>query len=264
MSAPVPATVTRSTVGAFEVNVWTAGAGTPVVYLHGYERHPGGAPFLERLAERHLVHAPEQPGYGTSTGLTEVRDILDLVLMYRSLIGGWGHERVAVIGHSTGGMLAAELAIVAPELVDKLILVDAFGLWIDDVPTLDPFGPAAVVQQATWHDPRQRPDPEPTIFVDDPDDPAAGLMFEAQNRAAATKLMWPIAERGLRRRLPYLTTPTLIVHGASDGLLPLRYASELSELIPGSKLHVIDHAGHYPMIERESDFIAAVEEFLQP
>ena len=170
---------------------------------------------------------------------------------------------MAVVGHSTGGMLAAELAIVAPELVDKLILVDAFGLWIDDLPTLDPFGPAALVTQATWHDPQRRPDPEPTIFVDDPDDPTAGHMFEAQNRAAATKLMWPIAERGLRRRLPYLATPTLIVHGASDGLLPLRYATELSELIPGSKLRVIEDAGHYPMIEQANEFVAHVEDFLE-
>src|SRR3954449_6088714 len=118
MSRSAGATVAPSTVGAFEVNVWPAGAGSPIVYLHGYERHPGGAPFLERLAEHHLVHAPEQPGYGTSTGLTEVRDIFDLVLFYRSLVSGWGHRRVAVVGHSTGGMLAAELAIVAPELVD--------------------------------------------------------------------------------------------------------------------------------------------------
>lgn len=262
MSAPHGRAVTRSTVGTFDVNVWTAGAGSPVVYLHGYERHPGGAPFLERLAERHVVYAPEQPGYGTSTGLTEVRDIFDLVLFYRSLIGGWGHSSVAVVGHSTGGMLAAELAIVAPELVDKLILVDTFGLWIDDLPTLDPFGPAASVAAATWHDPQRRPDPEPTIFVDDPDDPAAGHMFEAQNRAAATKLMWPIAERGLRRRLPYLATPTLIIHGASDGLLPLRYAAELRELIPGSTLRVIEGAGHYPMIEQTDEFLTSVEDFL--
>jgi pimeloyl-ACP methyl ester carboxylesterase len=75
--------------------------------------------------------------------------------------------------------------------------------------------------------------------------------------------MWPIAERGLRRRLPYLTTPTLIVHGASDGLLPLRYATELSELIPGSKLRVIEHAGHYPMIEQTNEFLAHVEDFLR-
>ena len=262
MSSPVGGTLTRTTVGTFDVNVWTAGAGSPVIYLHGYERHPGGAPFLERLAAHHLVYAPEQPGYGTSTGLSEVRDIFDLVLFYRRLIAGWGHDSVAVVGHSTGGMLAAELAIVAPELVDKLILVDAFGLWIDDLPTLDPFGPAALVAQATWHDPQRRPDPEPTIFVDDPDDPAGRQMFEAQNRAAATKLMWPIAERGLRRRLPYLATPTLIVHGASDGLLPLRYATEMRELIPGSKLRVIEHAGHYPMIEQESEFLAHVEDFL--
>jgi pimeloyl-ACP methyl ester carboxylesterase len=261
-STPDAVTLTRSTVGAFEVNVWTSGAGTPIVYLHGHERHPGGASFLERLAEHHVVHAPEQPGYGTSTGLDDVRDIFDLVLFYRSLIRSWGHERVALVGHSTGGMLAAELAIVAPELVDRLVLVDAFGLWIDDLPTLDPFGPAALVAQAMWHDPQRRPDPEPTIFVDDPDDPAAAIMFEAQNRAAATKLMWPFAERGLRRRLPYLTVPTMIVHGASDGLLPLRYAEELHELIPGSTLRVIERAGHYPMIEQEAEFLARVDDFL--
>ena len=115
-----------------------------------------------------------------------------------------------------------------------------------------------------WHDPQRRRTPSRRSSSPDPDDPAAGHLFEAQNRAAATKLMWPIADRGLRRRLPYLTTPTLIVHGASDGLLPLRYATELTRLIPGSTLRVIDDAGHYPMIEQEAEFARVVEGFLQP
>jgi pimeloyl-ACP methyl ester carboxylesterase len=256
--------ITRQKVGPFEVNVWSKGAGAPLLFLHGYERHPGGASFLERLAERHLVYAPEQPGYGTSVGFEHVDDLLDLVLFYRSLIGSWSLDHIDVIGHSTGGMIAAELAIVAPHVVRRLVLVDAFGLWIDEKPALDPFGPAGKVLAAKWHDADARPDPEPTIFVADPNDAQGAVLFEAQNRATATKFMWPIAERGLRRRLRYLHAPTLVVHGTSDGLLPMAYAEELTRLIDGAELVRIPSAGHYPMIEQEGAFLTAVTDFLAP
>jgi pimeloyl-ACP methyl ester carboxylesterase len=255
-------TVERQTVGEFEINVWSEGAGEPVLFLHGYERHPGSAGFLTRLAERHRVLAPEQPGYGSSTGFEHIRDMTDLVLFYRSLIGSWDISQIDVVGHSMGGMLAAELAALAPQVVRRLVLVDSFGLWLDDLPSPDPFGSARRVLAAKWHDPESRPDPEPTIFVPDPDDPDAGALFEAQNRATATKFMWPIAERGLRRRLKYVTAPTLVVHGASDGLLPLPYAQEMVNLIADARLHVIDEAGHYPMIEQEDAFVEVVEGFL--
>jgi pimeloyl-ACP methyl ester carboxylesterase len=254
--------ITRQKVGGFDVNVWSGGSGAPLLFLHGYERHPGGAAFLQRLAQNHQVFAPEQPGYGTSTGLDQVQDMLDLVLFYRSLIESWGLDRVDIVGHSTGGMIAGEIAAIAPQRVRRLVLVDAFGLWIDDQPTLDPFGRVSAAQAAKWHDPKTKPDPEPTIFVPDPADPAGAVLFEAQNRATATKFMWPIAERGLRRRLQYVSAPTLVIHGASDGLLPVSYAEEFVKLIANAKLTVIDNAGHYPMLEQEDAFTAAVETFL--
>jgi pimeloyl-ACP methyl ester carboxylesterase len=254
--------VERQTIGQFEINVWSEGTGEPVLFLHGYERHPGSAGFLTRLAESHRVLAPEQPGYGSSTGFDQVRDLTDLILFYRSLLASWGLEQVDVVGHSMGGMLAAELAVLVPQAVRRLVLVDSFGLWLDDQPAPDPFGPARAVLAAKWHDPDSRPQPEPTIFVADPDDPDANAMFEAQNRATATKFMWPIAERGLRRRLQYVAAPTLVVHGASDGLLPVAYAEELASLIGGARLHVIEEAGHYPMIEQEDAFVEVVGGFL--
>jgi pimeloyl-ACP methyl ester carboxylesterase len=255
--------IERQSIGQFEVNVWTLGTGEPMLFLHGYERHPGGAGFLTRLAESRRVVAPEQPGYGSSTGFEQVRDMTDLVLFYRSLIEANGFGQVDVVGHSMGGMAAAELAALAPQLVRRLVLVDSFGLWLDDLPAPDPFGSARRVLAAKWHDPDSRPQPEPTIFVPDPDDPDAEVLFEAQNRATATKFMWPIAERGLRRHLKYVTAPTLVVHGASDGLLPLAYAEEMVSLIAGARLHVIDEAGHYPMIEQEDAFVTVVQDFLR-
>ncbi|GGJ35146.1 alpha/beta fold hydrolase [Streptomyces brasiliensis] len=255
-------TLDIANVGTFDVNLWTAGSGSPVLFLHGYERHPGGAPFLQRLAQFHTVYAPEQPGYGTSTGFEHVQDIFDLVLFYRELVRSLGYERIDVIGHSTGGMVAAELAALSPEIVGELVLVDAFGLWLDDQPAQDPFGAADEVKGAKWHDSAAIPSPEPTIFVPDPDDPHGEIFFQAQNLATATKFMWPIADRGLRRRLPYVRARSLVVNGASDGLVPLAYAKEFVRLIPQCELAVIDDAGHYPFIEQEDEFIATVEKFL--
>lgn len=246
----------------FDVNVWSDGEGTPLLYLHGYERHPGGASFLQRLADEHHVFAPEHPGYGSSTGLEDMRELLDLVLFYRELIKALDLGAVDVVGHSLGGMFAAELGAICPQVVRRLVLVDAFGLWIDDEPAPDPFGPAGDVTAAKWHDPAAAPDPEPTLFEPDPEDPHAAILFQAQNLAAATKFMWPIADRGLRRRLPLIDAPTLVVHGESDGLLPPSYAEELVRLIPGAQLALIEGAGHYPMLEQEERFVSAVESFL--
>jgi pimeloyl-ACP methyl ester carboxylesterase len=158
-------------------------------------------------------------------------------------------------------MFAAELAAVAPQLVRKLVLVNAYGLWLDDQPTLDPFGPAAEVKAAKWHG--EPPAAEPTNFVPDPDDPHAAILFAAQNLGSATKFMWPIADRGLRRRLPLIDAPTLVVHGTSDGLLPLSYAEEFVRLIPDATLAPIEAAGHYPMVEQEDAFVSAVTTFLE-
>lgn len=249
-------------IGTFNVNLWTAGTGDPVLFLHGYERHPGGAPFLERLARTHAVYAPEQPGYGSSTGFEHIQDIHDLILFYRELVGSLGATRIDVVGHSSGGMMAAELAALSPEIVGKLVLVDPFGLWLDDQPAQDPFGAAADVKAAKWHDPAAIPKPEPSIFVPDPSDPHGEIFFQAQNLGTATKFLWPIADRGLRRRLPYVRARTLVVNGASDGLVPVAYAEEFVRLIPHAELAVIADAGHYPFIEQEDQFAAVVEKFL--
>ena len=249
-------------VGTFSVNLWKEGTGSPVLFLHGYERHPGGAPFLQKLAETHTVYAPEQPGYGSSTGFEHIQDLLDVVLFYRELIESWGHDSIDVIGHSSGGMIAGEIAALNPGLIRKLVLVDAFGLWLDDSPSQDPFGAAADVLSAKWHDTAAVPKPEPTFYVADPTDPQGRIFFEARNLATATKFMWPIADRGLRRRLPYVDAPTLVINGASDGLVPVSYAEEFVRLIPTAELSVIDGAAHYPMFEQEDAFVSTVETFL--
>src|SRR6185312_13880281 len=119
--------------GRFSVRVWRQGSGQPVVFLHGFEGHPGGAPFLERLSHTRDVIAPELPGYaGSQPGSADLQDISDYALYFRRFIEEQVGGPVDLIGHDLGGMLAAEAAVMSPHLVRKLVLVDAFGLWLDE------------------------------------------------------------------------------------------------------------------------------------
>lgn len=249
--------------GSFDVYVWSEGDGSPLVYLHGFEHHPGGAPFLRRLAERHRVVAPELPGYGTSTGFEHLHGVTGVALFLRELLGSLGVEQADVVGHSLGGMFAAELAALCPSLVRRLVLVDAFGVWVDGVPAQDPYGQAELVEAALWAS-GKRPADEPSNFVPDPGDPMLAAVTRTRNLATATAYLWPIPDRGLRHRLPYVHAPTLVVQGARDGVVPVAHAEELARLIPNATLAVIDGAGHYPMIEQEDRFVDAVTAFLAP
>jgi pimeloyl-ACP methyl ester carboxylesterase len=251
----------RETLGAFDVRVWQGGGSErPLLYLHGFEQHPGAAPFLGKLAERHAVRAPEHPGYGDSTGFEHIEDIFDVTLHYRRLIERWGAGPVDVVGHSLGGMFAAELAALAPQLVRRLVLVSPYGLWLDETPMPDPFvmHPAALAK-AKWHAP-DKAGAEPTAF--EPSEGETIATFRAHNLATAGKFLWPIPDRGLKRRLQYVAAPTLVVRGASDGLFPAPYLEAWTGAIAGSSAVTIEDAGHLPMVEAQDAFADTIEAFL--
>jgi pimeloyl-ACP methyl ester carboxylesterase len=255
--------MTMEKLGAVDLRVWSGGSGTPLLYLHGFEHHPGDASFLNRLSRNHEVRAPEHPGYGESGTLADNYDVIDVALHYRQLIESWKHAPVDLIGHCLGGMFAADLAALSPHLVRKLVLVDAYGLWLDDKPLPDPFALSPRdLETAKWHNPAKAPMPEPSTYEGRPDDIDAMALFRAQNLGTAGKFMWPIPDRGLNRRLQYIKAPTLIVHGEADGLIPVAYAQAFAAAIPNARVATIRNAGHLPMIEAEEEFIATVNDFL--
>lgn len=245
--------VTLERLGDVPVRVWAAGEGTSrgLLYLHGFERHPGDAPFLQSLARTHRVFAPEHPGYGESGGLDAMDHVLDLVLHYRQLVEARFHGPVDVIGHSLGGMFAAEFAAICPQLTRSLTLVSPYGIWIDAHPLPDPFMlNEQDLRAAKWFDPASQTAPEASLATPDEQDPNAATYYRARNMGAATKFMWPIPDHGLRKRLPLISAPTLVIRGAADGLVPDAYAREFARLIPGARLETLESAGHMAMLEQ--------------
>jgi pimeloyl-ACP methyl ester carboxylesterase len=88
------------------------------------------------------------------------------------------------------------------------------------------------------------------------------ILQRAKNLGAATKFMWPLPDRGLSRRARYIQAPTLILHGESDGLIPVAYSEALAGMIPGARVEVVPAAGHLPMFEQETDVVGRVTRFL--
>src|SRR5579864_7563861 len=124
-----------------EVHVleWGDASAEPLVFLHGVMGLLEDYRFLEFLSERWHVFAPELPGYGASRGEELLEDMLDFTLHGWDVVDALEVHKPIIVGHSLGGMIAAEMACVAPTQLDQLVLLDPFGIWVDDQPVPDLF-----------------------------------------------------------------------------------------------------------------------------
>jgi pimeloyl-ACP methyl ester carboxylesterase len=247
--------------GRFSTTIERGGHGAPLVFLHGAGGPMGGAPFLRDLAEHYSVYAPAHPGFGSGQGIEHLDDVWDFAVYYLDFLDEIGIEKTHLVGHALGGMLAAEIAALAPERIDRLVLVCPVGLWLDPVPIPDfsSFSPEQLVKTAL-HDPTGPVGDSLLAQFRDPD--RAPESYRCL--ASAAKFLWPIPDKGLKKRIHRVKAPTLIVWGASDGLIPTVYAHAFRAAIPGSRLTILNGAGHLPMLEQREAFADAVLGFLTP
>ena len=111
-----------------KVQVWRAGTGAPIVYLHSAMGEGPGLAFLEELAGTNDVVAPVFPGFGESEGIGEIDDMEDAVFHVLDLLDQLGLDAVPFVGLSLGGWMAAEVATRYPERAQRLVLVNPAGL----------------------------------------------------------------------------------------------------------------------------------------
>ncbi len=244
--------------------VLEAGSGAPVVFLHGAGGLLAENPFLEQLAARYHVFAPELPGYGESTGEDLLEDMLDFTLHGWDVVAALGLTRPHLVGHSMGGMIAAEMAAVAPNDLDRLVLVDAAGLWLEEHPIPDIFAllPGQLVELLF-----QDPDRGQTLLtggVDFSDMEAFKTFYLGQQRrlAMAGKILFPIPNRRVSKRLYRVTAKTLVLWGQADRLIVPAYAERWARLIPGAAVQTIPDAGHMLPYEQPQAFVDALVRFL--
>jgi len=251
----------RLSVRGIELEVLRRGRGRPLLLLHGFAPVDPGAPFLDLLAPHAEVIAPTHPGFGHSPRPEDFDTVYDLVHLYLDLLAQLPHERLTLMGLSFGGWLAAEIAATFTPRVDKLVLVDAVGIKVSDRETrdiLDVFNTSPdEVRRRRWHAARWAPD------LDGMSDEA--LVAHARNRDALSLYAWQpyLYNPQLARWLGRLRVPTLVLWGASDGVVTPAYGRAYSALIPGARFELIEAAGHHPEIEQALAFVERVVAFLE-
>lgn len=248
--------------GAVTFRVLFAGRGAPLVYFHSFHERGDWSPFLERLAARYTVHAPLHPGVGGSAGVETLDDVFDLTLAYEELLDALGIGSASLVGHFFGGMVAAELAAVFPERVTRLVLASPLGLWRDDAPSEDLLIlPREDLPGVLFSDPASEVARRWAAVPERDDENIAAQIESIQRRAAMAKFVWPIPDKGLRKRLHRVAAPTLVLWGEADRANPVVYAEEWQRRIKGAALRLLP-GGHMVLHEAPDAAAAAVTEFL--
>ena len=248
----------------FSVETYEYGRGEPLLYIHGAGGLLGFEPFLEELGKDFHVIAPHLPGFGDTTGGDLIEDVFDAALFYHQLMDDLGIRSAHIIGHSMGGMLAAEVAALDTHRAKRLVLVGSAGFWIDAHPIPDVFAlDLSELGGYLFHDPES---PFAKMFLAVPADmqQLADMYVERVKRfSTASKFLWPIPDRGLKKRAYRISAPTLLVWGESDRLVPPVYADEFTSRIRTTRIEIIKHAGHMLPYEQPEAFVRVVRKFLE-
>ena len=253
-------------VGEVELEVFARGPSSAprLLLLHDLDYlNAVDYPFISALSDRWRVLSPSHPGFGDSSLPNHFDAIDDLAYVYLDLLRQVGPAHV--MGCGFGGWIAAEVAVRCTAEIDSLVLVDALGIKVGERTTADikdmfVVSPTELVN-LSWHDPSlgETRMPLPTARWDE-----ETLTMLLNNRRTAALVGWNpfMHSPKLRRRLARINKPTLVVWGESDGVVSPSYGRAFADSIPNARFATVAEAGHYPYLERPSDFVDLVEPFL--
>ena len=245
-------------VGEKKTHLTVGGQGPALLYLHGEVGDCCWSPCHDLLAEHYTVHLPAHPGFELSEGLDKIEDMGDYVWHYVDLCRQLDLQELPVIGFSLGGWVAAELAILRPELVHQLTLVSAAGLYVKG---------ASVAE----------------FFVDDLDTLRQRLFRDANSevahrvvpasvedgwsllraREATARVGWNpyLHNPKLHQHLHRVSCPTQVLWGRNDQLIPLAHGQHYEQLIPRASLTTVDQCGHMLPLEQPAFLTRAAVQF---
>jgi len=258
--------------GGIQTSYLEAGAGEPVVMLHG--SGPGVSAManwqhnIGALSQRFRVLAPDIVGFGATKRPDDVvyslRTWTDHIWAF---LDAHGIEKTAIVGNSLGGRIALQMATDRPDRITKMVLMGAPGVGM----TLTE-GLAALRTYEPSHDAMR--DLLRNYFAVDPamiTDELVAIRYEASiadgayeayramffdPRHAGSQL--GITETEVRA----IATPTLLVHGREDKVVPMQVSVTMLGLLPNADLHVFAACGHWTQIERADEFSVLVADYL--
>jgi pimeloyl-ACP methyl ester carboxylesterase len=267
---------TWGTVNGMRIHWLAAGANgnePPIIMVHGWAGAAADwAPLLRVLPGRIRAIAVDLPGSGQSDKPDAPYDVPWFLDFLRAFCAAVGAPTIILAGHSLGGLIAVHFAARFPSTVEKLILVDPYGLRGEKgkgepFARLGPLVDLALRLNRRWFIEREirrsvlyRSDPE--LLRAATDSTACSILGRDGARALARVTRRVVGRLHVDGLLPGLSQPALLLWGENDRLLPPRWARTFTSLLPRVTLQTIPGAGHMPMFERPREVAEKIAGFL--
>ncbi len=222
------------------------GSGEPVVFVHGLS---GSTKWWRRnvpaIAERYSVYLVDLPGFGAMRRWRKHFRLLETGAWLDRWRQAVGLEQFSLVGHSMGGYVCMSLAALRPEQVKRLVLVASIGI---------PF--ECGVPKLVW----------PMLLAMGRTTPAFWPLLLYDSVRAGTPMILrashQIVTLDCAEVLAAVKTPTLLIWGEQDNLVPLAFGRRLRETLPNARLHILKRANHICMYDQPQEFNAALLAFL--
>ena len=244
------------------------GSGRPLLFIAGLTAtryHWLG--FDRRFADAHRVITFDNRGVGETTVTRAPYSTVQMAEDALGLLDALGIDQADIVGTSMGGMIAQELALLAPDRVRRLVLVCTHPGGAEHVPPPPEVNAIFAARRGAERTIRElmtvnlsaafrerRPDVVEAMV-------AHGLAHRMEPFGFVGQV-GAIASHDVLARLPNVTAPTLVVHGDADDLVPLHNGRLIASRIPGARLAVLPGAGHMLWAEMPDEAEALIREHL--
>jgi 2-hydroxymuconate-semialdehyde hydrolase/2-hydroxy-6-oxo-octa-2,4-dienoate hydrolase len=273
-SSAAPQAVTPQVIeaGGIMTAYLEAGSGDPVLLLHGSGPGVSGTANWQYnipvLAEKFHVLAPDIVGFG---GTERPADIVYSLRAWTdhvwAFLDAHGIEKTAIVGNSLGGRIALQMATDRPDRISRMVLMGSPGVGMtptEGLAALRAYEPSHDAMRALL---RNYFAVNPMLITDE----LVAIRYEASIADGAYEayraMFFDPRHRGselgiTEEEVHAITTPSLLVHGREDKVVPVSVSVTMLGLLPNADLHVFSHCGHWTQIERADEFSALVADFL--
>ena len=235
------------------------GSGTPVLVLHHSIGNAGWTQFHDSLAQSFEVFAPDLPGYGQSERPEWARHPRDLAILFHQLLDKQGADQLAVVGLGLGGWIAAEMATMNQSRISSLVLVGAPGIQPTEGAILDQM-------LVDYHEYVRAGFHDESRYEEEFGTEVSSELKELWDfsREMTARLSWKpyMYSRELAHLLREVQTPTLLVWGDDDRIVPMSVAGLYEESLPNARLVTLEDCGHFADLEQPGQLAELVTEHI--
>lgn len=263
-----------ATSKGWHIHYTVQGEGSPVVLIHGFlDSLTTWRRNVQSLAQTHRVYAIDVLGFGSSDRVRAlIYTLKNQAAFLKEFFDAQNIAQADIIGHSMGGALALQYAYDFPDSVHKLVLVapatylyNAFPRYgLKPVPRRISRGVLGIYErvQGERANPVRYAYGDPTRITEDAIETRNRMMRMRGQHDALISMSKSKRVANVPQHLPQIETPTLIIWGKKDRVVPARHAEKHLRALPNARLEWVESAGHLPHEEEPDAVNDLIQKFL--